>query len=64
MILEVVNEMFRHIKESPRRGVLKKNFNKEMRSYKAKKTKLNLELSKNKKQLDKPEDEVAASLTG
>lgn len=31
---------------------------------KAKKTKLNLELSKNKKQLDKPEDEVAASLTG
>ena len=53
VVLEVVNEMFRHIKESPDEAVLKKNFDKEMRSYKAKKTKLNLELSKNKKQLDK-----------
>ena len=64
IVLEVVNQMFSHIKESPDEAVLKKNFNKEMRSYKAKKTKLNLELSKNKKQLDKLEDEVAASLTG
>ena len=64
VVLEVVNEMFRHIKESPDEAVLKKNFDKDMRSCKAKKTKFNLELSKQKKQLDKLEDEVAASLVG
>ena len=64
VVLEVVNEMFKNIKESPDEAVLKKNFDKDMRSYTAKKTKLNLELSKQKKQLDKLEDEVAASLSG
>lgn len=64
VVLEIVNEMFSHIKESPNEAVLKKNFDKEMRSYKAKRTKLNLELSKQQKQLYKLEDEVAASLTG
>lgn len=34
MVLEVVNEMFRHIKESPDEAVLKKNFDKEMRNCK------------------------------
>ena len=64
VVLEVVNEMFKHIKESPDEAVFKKNFDKEMQSYRAKKTKLNLDLSKQQKQLDKLEDEVAASLTG
>ena len=64
VVLEVVNEMFRHIKESPDEAVLKKNFDRDMRSAGAKKTKLNLELSKQQKQLDKLEDEVAASLVG
>ena len=64
IVLEVVNKMFKSIKESPDEAVLKKNFDNDMRCYKAKKTKLNLELSKQQKQLDKLEDEVAASLTG
>ncbi len=63
-VLSVVNDMFRSIKESPDEAVLKKNFEKEMQCCRAKKTKLNQELSKQKKQLDKLEDEIAASLTG
>ena len=64
VVLEVVNRMFENIKESPDEAVLKKNFEKDMRCCRAKKTKLELELSKQQKQLEKLEEEVAGSLTG
>ena len=64
VVLSVVNDMFRSIKESPDEAVLKSNFDKDMQCYRAKKTKFNQELSKQKKQLDKLEDEIALSLTG
>ena len=64
VVLSVVNDMFRNIKESPDEAGLKKNFEKEMQGYRAKKTKLNQEIAKQKKQLDKLEDEIAASLMG
>ena len=64
VVLSVVNDMFRSIKESPDEAVLKSNFDKDMQCYRAKKTKFNQELSKQKKQLDKLENEIALSLTG
>lgn len=45
--------MFIRIKGAPEEEVLQKNFKKEISSYKAKQTKINLELKKHKKQLEK-----------
>jgi chromosome segregation ATPase len=56
--------MFASIKDSPDEKVLKKHFTKEMQSFKAKQTKIKLDLSKLEKQKDKLEGEIAKTLTG
>lgn len=63
-VCELLHEMFAGIKESPDEAVLKKNFDKEMASYRAKIKKLNHELEKHEQQLEKLEAEVADSLMG
>jgi hypothetical protein len=56
--------MFASIKDSPDEKVLKKHFTKEMQSFKAKQTKIKLDLSKLEKQHEKLEKEIARTLTG
>ena len=63
-VCELIHEVFANIKESPDEAVLKKNFDKEMSSYRAKITKLEHELGKHRHQLEKLESEVAESLMG
>ena len=63
-VCELIHDMFAGIKESPDEAVLKKNFDKEMASYRAKITKLNREAEKQAQQLEKLESEVADSLMG
>lgn len=63
-VCELLHEMFANIKESPDEAVLKKNFDKEMASYRAKIKKLNHDLEKHEQQLVKLESEVADSLMG
>ncbi len=59
-----VEEMFSHIKDAPDEKELAKAFNKEAASCKAKKTKLNLELSRLTKQKEKLEQEILKALMG
>ena len=63
-VCEAVENMFASIKDSRDEKVLKKHFTKEMQSFKAKQTKIKLDLSKLEKQRDKLEGEIARSLTG
>lgn len=56
--------MFASIKDSPDEKELKKQFSKDMQSYKAKQTKLKLDLSKLEKQREKLENEIVKTLTG
>ena len=56
--------MFSHIKESPDEAVLKRNFDKDMRGCRAKITKIDHDLEKEKKKLTTLENEVADSLLG
>ena len=63
-VCEAVENMFASIKDSPDEKVLKKHFTKEMQSFKAKQTKIKLDLSKLEKQKNKLESEIARSLTG
>ena len=63
-VCELIHEVFANIKESPDEAVLKKNFDNEMSSYRAKITKLEHELGKHRQQLEKLESEVAESLMG
>ena len=60
----VIKDMFIRIKGAPEEEVLQKNFKKEISSYKAKQTKINLELKKHQKQLEKLEEEIVKTLTG
>ena len=63
-VIEVIHQMFDSIKGAPSEEVLQKRFKKEMSSNKAKQTKINLELKKNINQLERLQDEIAATLTG
>ncbi len=63
-VCQAVESMFASIKDSPDEKVLKKHFTKEMQSFKAKQTKIKLDLSKLEKQKDKLEGEIAKTLTG
>jgi hypothetical protein len=63
-VVETVENMFASIKDSPDEKVLKKHFTKEMQSFKAKQTKIKLDLSKLEKQHEKLEKEIARTLTG
>ena len=63
-VCDLIHEVFANIKESPDEAVLKKNFDKEMSSYRAKITKLEHELGKHRQQLEKLKSEVAESLMG
>ena len=56
--------MFESIKGAPSEEILQKRLKKEMASNKAKQTKINLELKKNTNQLERLQDEIAATLTG
>lgn len=60
----VIEKLFRNIKDAPDEQELNKAFNKEVASCKAKKTKLNLELSRQKKQKEKLEQEILKALMG
>ncbi len=64
IVIEVVKDMFSHIKESPDEAALKRSFDKEMRSCKAKITKIDHDLEREKKKLTTLENEVADSLMG
>ena len=64
VVCELIHKMFENIKESPDEDSVQQRINKEMSSNKAKRTKLNLELTKNGKQLEKLQDEIALTLTG
>lgn len=63
-VCKLIHEMFANIKESPDEAVLKKDFDKQMTSYRAKITKLEHELTKYRQQLERLESEVAESLIG
>ena len=63
-MIETVKLMFSHIKESPDEAVLKRNFDKDMRGCRAKITKIDHDLEKEKKKLTTLENEVADSLLG
>lgn len=63
-VCAVIQNMFSHIGETPDEDILNKHFQKEMSSYHAKETKLNLELRKYTTQLQKLEDEIAKTLSG
>ena len=63
-VCAAVENMFASIKDSPDEKVLKKHFTKEMQSFKAKQTKIKLDLTKLEKQKEKLESEIAKTLTG
>ena len=63
-VCKLIKEMFSEIKEAPEQQVLQKQYNKEVSSSKAKQTKLNFELRKSTKQLEKLQMEIANSLIG
>lgn len=63
-VVGTIEKMFASIKDSPDEKVLKKHFTKEMQSYKAKQTKLKLDIAKLQKQHEKLEKEIAKALTG
>ena len=63
-VVKAIENMFASITDSPDEKVLKKHFTKEMQSYKAKQTKLKLDISKLQKQHEKLEKEIATALTG
>lgn len=63
-VCNTIKDMFRRIKDAPDEQALQKNLKKELSGFKAKQTKINLELKKNQKQLEKLEAEIANSLTG
>ena len=56
--------MFESIKGAPSEEILQKRLKKEMSSNKAKQTKINMELKRNTNQLERLQDEIAATLTG
>ena len=64
VVCELIHKMFENIKESPDEDAVQQRINKDMSANKAKRTKLNLELTKNGKQLEKLQDEIALTLTG
>jgi len=61
---KAIKEMFASIQDAPDEKALKKHFTKEMQSFKAKQTKLKLDLSKLEKQHDKLETEIPKALMG
>ena len=61
---KAIVDMFASIKEAPDEKALRKHFTKEMQSYKAKQTKLKLDIAKLQKQHEKLEKEIAKALTG
>ncbi|MBP3857014.1 MAG: recombinase family protein [Ruminiclostridium sp.] len=63
-VCEVIHQMFESIKGAPSEEILQKRLKREMSSNKAKQTKINMELKRNTNQLEKLQDEIAATLTG
>lgn len=63
-VVGTIEKMFASIKDSPDEKELKKQFSKDMQSYKAKQTKIKHDLSKLEKQQEKLEAEVPLTLTG
>ena len=61
---KAIMDMFASIKEAPDEKALKKHFTKEMQSFKAKQTKLKLDLSKLEQQHEKLEAEIPKALMG
>ena len=64
IVTETVKKMFSSIKASPDEAVLKRNFDRDMRGCKAKITKIDHDLEREKKKLATLENEVAESLLG